>query len=108
MRASCHRRLVSHPATAVSSRVQPPPREPPVAVSSRVRPPPRETPAAVSCRVRPRCSDQSSLSLSLCKCSGVPPPPRKYFRSFAAIVASRFSLRIESQFKSIVSSDVEH
>ena len=35
----------------------------------------------------------SSLSLSLCKCSGVPLPPREHFRSFAAIVALRFSLR---------------
>jgi len=86
-RASCHhRRLVSHPATAVSSRLQPPPRETTMralaAVSSHVRPPPRKTTAAVS-----------SLSLSLCKCSGVPLPPREHFRSFAAIVAPRFSLR---------------
>ncbi|QCD85694.1 hypothetical protein DEO72_LG3g214 [Vigna unguiculata] len=35
----------------------------------------------------------SSLSLSLCKCSGVPLPPREHFRCFAAIVALRFSLR---------------
>ncbi|QCD79227.1 hypothetical protein DEO72_LG1g2866 [Vigna unguiculata] len=70
-----------------------PPREPPAAVSSRVRPPPREPPAAVSSRVRPHCSGQSSLSLSLCKCSGVPAPPRKHFHSFAAIVAPWFSLR---------------
>jgi len=40
-RSSCHRRLVSHPATAVSSHVQPPPRE----TTTRLGPPFMELPA---------------------------------------------------------------
>jgi len=91
--ASSHRRLISRPATTTRDHhASPLPPSRLASVHHHARPP-RETPVAVSCRVRPRCSDQSSLSLSLCKCSGVPPPPRKHFRSFAAIVAPRFSLR---------------
>ncbi|QCD86741.1 hypothetical protein DEO72_LG3g1267 [Vigna unguiculata] len=39
---------------------------------------------------------QWSLSLSLCKCSGVPPPPREHFGSFAAIVVPRFFLSFQT------------
>jgi len=80
--ASSHRRLVSRPATTTRDHhASPLPPSRLASVHHHARPP-REPPAAVSSRVRPRCSDQSSLSLSLYKCSGVPPPPREHFRSF--------------------------
>jgi len=91
--ASSHRRLVSRPATTTRDH-HPSPLLPSrlASVHHHARPP-REPLVAVSSRVRPCCSDQSSLSLSLCKCSDIPPPPCEHFRSFAAIVAPRFSLR---------------